>query len=67
MNSRFCIILVRSFLWKTPPQNPVSEIDDYCNDFNKKYGTRHTTFYRGLLSQVYRFIALKIKFLSNGI
>ncbi|CAF0811906.1 unnamed protein product [Rotaria sordida] len=44
----------RSLLWKEPPRDPLSEIENYYTYFNKKYGTKHPTFYRGSLSQALR-------------
>ncbi len=59
--------LVRSFLWsKPPPPNPVNEIEDYCTYFNNKYGARHPTFYRGLLSQVFEIFVFKKNFFKKN-
>jgi hypothetical protein len=47
-------LIVRSLIWTPlPPPNPLNEIENYCTDFNNRYGTRHPTFYRGKLSQVF--------------
>jgi hypothetical protein len=51
--------IVRSLLRTEPPRNPLNEIEDYCTYFNNRYGTRHPTFYRGKLSQVFGVLSIE--------
>ncbi|CAF0850601.1 unnamed protein product [Rotaria sp. Silwood1] len=60
---RVAFSFFRSLLWKEPPRDPLSEIENYCTYFNKKYGTRHPTFYRGTLSQALRDAQREVRLL----
>ncbi|CAF1137917.1 unnamed protein product [Didymodactylos carnosus] len=47
---RIVCSFVRSF-WGEALADPLQELQDYCTYFDNQYGTRHTAFYRGKLSQ----------------
>ncbi|CAF2174660.1 unnamed protein product [Rotaria magnacalcarata] len=51
---RVAFTFFRSFLWRKPLRDPLTEIENYVTYFNKKYGTSHPPIYRGSLSQALR-------------
>lgn len=65
--ARVAYTFFRSFLWPKPasvlPVNAIQQIEDYCIYFNNKYGTEHTNFYRGTLTQALRDAQREVRLL----